>query len=131
MAPTTHFGGSDFLRKGQCTSIFLICKREETVGKLGNENGSLFEADMEHPFLYTIEDIFGNKVNSTIRMYAIKMVFFFSFYFPLYRQDLLPFTSSELLRLHPLFRYLLRKKLLIDLEDAFVRFILFRARSSC
>ena len=29
---------------------------------------------MEHPFLYTIEEIFGNKVNSTIRMYAIKIV---------------------------------------------------------
>ena len=29
---------------------------------------------MEHPFLYTIEEIFGNKANSTIRMYAIKIV---------------------------------------------------------
>ena len=28
------FWGSDISRKGQCTSIFLICKREETVGKL-------------------------------------------------------------------------------------------------
>ena len=29
---------------------------------------------MEHPSLYTIEEIFGNKANSTIRMYAIKIV---------------------------------------------------------
>ena len=29
---------------------------------------------MERPFLYTIEEIFGNKANSTIRMYAIKIV---------------------------------------------------------
>ena len=29
---------------------------------------------MEHPFLYTVEEIFGNKANSTIRMYAIKIV---------------------------------------------------------
>ena len=34
VAPTTHFWGPDISRKGQCTSIFLICKREETVGKL-------------------------------------------------------------------------------------------------
>ena len=34
MAPTTHFLGPDISRKGQCTSIFLICKREETIGKL-------------------------------------------------------------------------------------------------
>ena len=34
VAPTTHFLGPDFSRKGQCTSISLICKREETVGKL-------------------------------------------------------------------------------------------------
>ena len=33
-----------------------------------------FEADREHPSLYTIEEIFGNKANSTIRMYAIKIV---------------------------------------------------------
>ena len=32
-------------------------------GKLSNENGSLFKADMEHSFLYTIEEIFGNKAN--------------------------------------------------------------------
>ena len=30
--------------------------------------------------------------------------------FPLHHQGLLPFTSSELLRHHPLFRYLLKKK---------------------
>ena len=65
---------------------------------------------MEHPFLYTIEEIFGNKVNSTIRMYAIKIVSnFFHLIFHLNRQDLLNFTSSELLHLYPLFRYLLRK----------------------
>ena len=29
---------------------------------------------MERPFVYTIEEIFGNKANSTIRMYAIKIV---------------------------------------------------------
>ena len=34
VAPTTHFWGPDISRKGQCTSISLICKREETVGKL-------------------------------------------------------------------------------------------------
>ena len=34
LAPTTHFWGPDISRKGQCTSISLICKREETVGKL-------------------------------------------------------------------------------------------------
>ena len=34
VAPTTHFLGPDITRKGQCNSIFLICKREETVGKL-------------------------------------------------------------------------------------------------
>ena len=34
VAPTTHSWGPDISRKGQCTSIFLICKREETVGKL-------------------------------------------------------------------------------------------------
>ena len=63
---------------------------------------------MEHPSLYTIEEIFGNKANSTIRMYAIKIVtnfFHLIFHFPLHRQDLLPFAYSE----HPRFRYLLRK----------------------
>ena len=34
VAPTTHFLGPDISRKGQCTSIFLIWKREEAVGKL-------------------------------------------------------------------------------------------------
>ena len=34
VVPTTHFWGPDISRKGQYTSIFLICKREETVGKL-------------------------------------------------------------------------------------------------
>ena len=34
VAPTTHFWGPDISRKGQCTSISLICKREEAVGKL-------------------------------------------------------------------------------------------------
>jgi len=34
VAPTTHFLGPDISRKGKCTSIFLICKREETVRKL-------------------------------------------------------------------------------------------------
>ena len=45
--------------------------------------------------------------------------------FPLHCQGLLPVTSSELLRHHPLFRYLLKKKLSTDLEDAFVRCNLF------
>ena len=34
VAPTTNFWGPDISRKGQCTSISLICKREEAVGKL-------------------------------------------------------------------------------------------------
>ena len=34
VAPTTHFWGPDFSRKGQCTGIFLVPKREETVGKM-------------------------------------------------------------------------------------------------
>ena len=41
--------------------------------------------------------------------------------FPIHRQDLLLITSSELLRHHPLFCYLLRKKLSIDLKDVFAR----------
>ena len=82
---------------------------------------------MEHPFFYTIEEIFGNKANSTIRMYAINIVSnFFHLIFHFTVKIRLPFASSELLRLHPLFHYLLRKKPSIDLEDAFVRFILFR-----
>ena len=74
VAPTTHFWGPDISRKGQCTSISLICKREETVGKFRKWKWQLFEAQIERPFLYTIEEIFGNKANSTTRMYAIKIV---------------------------------------------------------
>ena len=82
---------------------------------------------MERPSLYTIEEIFGNKANSTIRMYAIKIVSnFLLSHFPLHHQDLLPFASSELLRLHPLISLLTEKKLSIDLENVLVRFVLFR-----
>ena len=71
---------------------------------------------MEHPFLYTIEEIFGNKANSTIRMYAIKIAsnVFISF-------STSPSRSASF-RFFRTFLLLTEKKLLIILEDAFVRF---------
>ena len=108
MPPTTHFLGPDnFFKKGPMYQYLSNMQKRRNSWKVKEMKMAVY---MEHPFLNTIEEIFGSKVQSTIRMYAIKMVSsFFSFYFPLYRQDLLPFTSSELLRLHPLFCYLLRK----------------------
>ena len=125
MAFTTHFS-----RKDQCTSISLICKRGERwkVFLKRNENGSLFEANMEHSFLYTKEEITrSHKANSTIRMYAIKILnnfFHLIFHWTQSRSDSIRFfwTASP----PSTFSWLIEKKLLIDLEDAFVRFILFR-----
>ena len=78
VAPTTHFWGLDISRKGQCTSIFPICKREETVGKLMKWKWQViwsWQGVSVSIHKYTIEEIFGNyKANSTIRMYAIKIV---------------------------------------------------------
>ena len=55
--PYNSFWEARFSRKGQYSAIFLICEREETVGKLSKlkSYGSLFNADIKHSFLYTIE----------------------------------------------------------------------------
>ena len=77
VAPTTHFWGPDISRKGQCTSIFPICKREETVGKLMKWKWQFiwsWQGVSVSIHKYTTDEIFGNKANSTIRMYAIKIV---------------------------------------------------------
>ena len=81
---------------------------------------------MEHPFLYTIEEIFGNKANSTIRMYAIKiasnffhLIFLFTVKICFHSLILNGFDSIH-------FFITSEKKLLIDPEDVFVKFILFR-----
>ena len=77
VAPTTHFWGPDISRKGQCTNIFPICKREETVGKLMKWKWQFiwsWQRVSVSIHKYTIEEIFGNKANSTIRMYAMKIV---------------------------------------------------------
>ena len=73
---TTHFWGPDISRKGPCTR-----KREKTVTVpsfcwkvKGMKMAIYLKVTLEHPFLYTIEEIFGNKANSAIRMYAIKIV---------------------------------------------------------
>ena len=80
---------------------------------------------MERPLLYTIEEIFGNKANSTIRMYAIKIVIFLKLIFHFTVKTC--FHSLILncfVSIH--FFVTCEKKLLIDLQNAFVRFILFR-----
>ena len=81
---------------------------------------------MEHPSLYTIEEIYGNKANGMIRMYAIRIVsnfFHLIFHFTVKICFLL-----LLLNCSPPSTFLLltEKKLSIDLENAFVRFVLFR-----
>ena len=82
VAPTTHFWGPDFSRKGQCTSIFLICKREETVGNLRKWKWQFtWSWHGASLFLHNRGNL-RYKVNSTIRMYAIKKgSFFFHFIF--------------------------------------------------
>ena len=79
---------------------------------------------MEHPSLYTIEEIFGNKANSTIRMYAIKIVS--NFFHLIFHFTVKICFHSLILNIHFLVYILTEKKLFIDLKDVFVRFILFR-----
>ena len=81
---------------------------------------------MECPFLYTIEEIFGNKANSTIRMYAIKVVsnFFHLIFHFIAKICFHLLILNCFVSIH--FFVTSEKKLLIHLKDAFVRFILFR-----
>ena len=80
---------------------------------------------MERPFLYPIEEIFGNKAKSAIRMYAVKIVsnfFHLIFHFTI-KISFHSLILNCFVSLH--FFVTSEKKLLIDLEDAFVRFILY------
>ena len=80
---------------------------------------------MERTFLYTIEEIFGNKAKSTIRMYAVIIVsnfFHLIFHFTI-KISFHSLILNCFVSLH--FFVTSEKKLLIDLEDAFVRFILY------
>ena len=65
------FWGPDISREGQCTSISLICKREETVGKLRKWKW-LFIWSTDGASLNKTKN--SNKAKGTIRMYAIKIV---------------------------------------------------------
>ena len=80
VAPTTHFWGPHFSRKGQCTSIFLIIfmqKRRNSWKFKEMKMAVYLKLTWSIPFFTS-----WYKVNSTIRMYAIKKgSFFFHFIF--------------------------------------------------
>ena len=80
---------------------------------------------MERPFLYTIEEIFANKANSTIRMDAIKIVS--NFFHLIFHFTVKICFHSLILNCFVSFHFFVtsENKLLIDFEDVFVRFILF------
>ena len=117
--PYNPFLGARYFKKGPVYQYLSNMQKRRSSWKVK-------EGDMERPFLYTIEEIFGNKANSTIRMYAIKiasnffhLIFHFTVKICFHSLILNCFVSIH-------FFVTSEKKLLIDLEDAFVRFILFR-----
>ena len=124
--PYNPFLGARYFKKGPMYQYLSNMQKRRSSWKVKEMKMSVyFEGDMERPFLYTIEEIFGNKANSTIRMYAIKiasnffhLIFHFTVKICFHSLILNCFVSNH-------FFVTSEKELLIDLEDA-LRFILFR-----
>ena len=116
--------GARYFKKGPMYQYLSNMQNRRSSWKVKEMKNyvSLFEADLERPFLYTMEEIFSNKANSTIRMYAIKIVsnfihliFHFTVKICFHTLILNCFISIH-------FFVTSEKKLLVDLEDVFVRF---------